>query len=121
MRISSKASGEFSARAEKSLPLVDYGGVTAFLRGRSATATAEVVAAETGLPEARVQKWLDGANGMHADSFAALFAAYGIAFLRAACPWVGDLGAALDADRRQAELEIKRAAIEREMREIRPW
>lgn len=118
--------GHFSSRSDRrsSTPLgspIDYGGVTAFLRSRAPAGTAEVVAAETGLPEARVQKWIDGANGMHADSFAVLFATYGLAFLRAACPWLPDLSAALDAERRQIELEVRRAEIEREMRRLRPW
>ncbi|MEW5422683.1 hypothetical protein [Amorphus sp. 3PC139-8] len=100
---------------------MDYDAIATFLRGRAPAGTAEVVAAETGLPEGRVQKWIDGANGMHADSFGVLFATYGLSFLRAAFPWLPDLAHALDAERQQRELELKRAEIEREMRRLRPW
>lgn len=116
MGMSARTAGNFSEKRND----LDLAGLSAWLRRRHPVKTAAAVAAETGLPEERVRKWLAGSAAPTGGSLVALLAAYGPAVLAAALTHVP---AWLDESVRAealAELERERARLAAEMEKLKP-
>lgn len=97
-------------RNNSSRSTFDLDGLSAWLRARHPVKTAAAVAAETGLPQTRIQKWLAGAATPTGASLVALLAAYGPAVLAASMDHVPDW---LDEQVRADELATLRREQER--------
>ncbi len=94
--------------------------VSAFLRRRHPSKTADNVAAETGIPVNTVKTWLQRSSAPDADGYTALWLAYGPEFLAAAAAhrspeWLAQARRAQEAKQLKAQI----SALEHKLSQVR--